>query len=127
MAEGKFEDYNEYEKQMYVDYALSCAKNGIFSHWYPDGRYIHHWNRHTYQQDIWDKAEREQVVWLQWKKHMKEREEEESNERNKLHNRPWYHQDVRAENHRVAEEKKQREIAAAIDFLASNGIETVRR
>ena len=135
----RFDDYPEHEKEMYADHAQRCSKNSIFSHWYPDGTYIHMWNDHSKQRDREEKAERDQDVWLNWKQQKKIEREEENYERNKQHNSPWKNEyeelernykiaanrRVDDENHRVDEEKRQK-IAAAIQFLERNGIQTVK-
>ena len=135
----RFDDYPEYEKKMYSDHALWCRKNGIFSHWDEHGTYKHWWNNHSKQRDREEKAEREHDVWMNWKQQNKTEREEENYERNKQHNSPWKNEfeelernykiaanrRVDDENRRVDEEKRQK-IAAAIEFLERNGIQTVR-
>ena len=118
---GEFEDYNcEADKKMYADHTRWCQYNGKFSHWDKDGKYKHHWSRHSRQNDIWDKAEREQEVWLKAKRQNEIQMEQESIERNKQHDTPWYEDDRHIR--RAAEKKTQRGIDAAIEFLASKGI-----
>ena len=114
-----FEEYPEYEKEMYIDYARWCNMNGKFSHWYSDGRYKKQWNRHSEEKDFGDKAMSEDVAYEWWRKQNKIKMEEESNERNENHNLHW--------NHRVAERKNQQEIDAAIRLLARNGMKVVLR
>ena len=144
---SRFDDYSECDKKMYADHARMCAKNGIHSHWDEHGTYQHWWNDHSKQKDREEKLERDHAVWMNWKQQKKTEWEKENYERNKQHNSPWKNEYEELErnykiaaNRRVDDEKRRRDdekrrldeekrhkIAAAIEFLERNGIQTARK
>ena len=131
---GAFKDYSsKFEKKIYADHAAQCRRNGKSCHWSEDGTYIHHWDHHTYEQDIWDKTDRETEVFSEWKelnrkRMVRERMENIQRDIDMARNEKRNNDAARNKQREIdvarneQQRNEQRAIDAAKEFLASKGI-----